>query len=109
MKKIYPIIGLIGLAIFSMPSKIFAVTETKTEFGSVSDLGQYLSIIFDWALPIAAALAVAIIIYSGIIYVTSGGNQETINKAKEYLIGALTGLALLFLIRLLISTLGLTV
>ena len=52
---------------------------------------------YPWALSVSGGLAVIVFIYSGYLYVTSAGNVEQISHAKEYIVGALSGLAFLIL------------
>lgn len=58
-------------------------------------LGQYIAAIFRWSLLIAGTLATVIIIFGGLIYMTSGGNAQRTKDAKERMAHALLGLILL--------------
>lgn len=66
------------------------------EFSSAG-LVQFMNVFYPWALSVSGGLAVIIFIYSGYLYVTSAGNMDQINRAKEYIFGALSGLAFLIL------------
>lgn len=78
-----------------------------TEFGEVNNVGQYVSNILKWAVPIIGGLAVLMLVYAGYIYVTSGGNPEALTRAKDIIIGVITGIILLFLIEvILVKTIG---
>lgn len=46
-------------------------------------------------LSFLALVAVSLVIYGGYIYMTAGGNQENIDKAKKILIGAVIGLIII--------------
>lgn len=48
------------------------------------------------ALGLVGSLALAVFIYGGITWVTSGGNQERITRGKNMLIWATLGLAVVF-------------
>jgi len=52
--------------------------------------------LYNWALGIGALLALAIIIYGGVLYSASAGNPSRIDEAKKWITSALFGLALLF-------------
>lgn len=67
---------------------------------------NYLSDIYRFSLNIGSSLAVLMIVYSGILYLTSRGDSTKINTAKEYTIGALIGLAMLYMIKFLSTVLG---
>lgn len=66
----------------------------KKEFKNV---GEYIQIVYSYALRIAAILAVVIIIIAGAQYVTSGGNSEMITSAKKRMTGALIGLFIAYM------------
>jgi hypothetical protein len=68
---------------------------------SYSSWGAYLSDIYKFAQYVGVFLAILMIVYAAVIYITSQGDTGKIGTAKEYLIGALVGLALLFLINYL--------
>ncbi|MEX2053955.1 MAG: pilin [Candidatus Colwellbacteria bacterium] len=52
--------------------------------------------LYNWALGIGSLLALAIIIYGGVLYSASAGNPSRIEEAKKWITSALFGLALLF-------------
>ncbi|MEX2053954.1 MAG: pilin [Candidatus Colwellbacteria bacterium] len=69
-------------------------TETPT---SVSlGLAHAVYNLYNWALGIGSLLALAIIIYGGVLYSASAGNPSRIEEAKKWITSALFGLALLF-------------
>lgn len=74
-----------------------------------NSFGEYFSDLVDLAVTVAGLLATAVIIYAGITYSKSEGRAEQINYAKELAAGALTGLAILLMIRLITPTLGIDV
>lgn len=53
--------------------------------------------IIDWIANIGIAIAVIMIIYAGLLFMTSGGNDEKVAKAKKALIWSLIGLAVLIM------------
>lgn len=53
--------------------------------------------IVNWALIFAGVAALFLIIYSGIKYIRSGGEQEQIKSARETLTYALVGLVVILL------------
>lgn len=88
--------------------KAIAQTTTNTDIpgGPVNGLTDYVNHILTWALPVIGTLAVLMIIYAGFIYMTSQGNPDRINSAKEIIIGVITGVALLFLTGIILRTIG---
>ena len=80
-----------------------------TDFGEVSNIGDYLSAVLKWVVPLIGGLAVLMLIYAGYIYMTSQGNPEALGRAKDIIIGVVTGILLLFLIEIiLVKTIGIS-
>lgn len=82
---------------------------TKTEFGKIDTFGQYFSIIYIWLIRFLWGASVLIGLYAGFLYMTSMGNSEAINKAKDLIFGVVFGIVLLFMIEVLVRTLGLNI
>ena len=74
-----------------------ALAATESELENSKNVGEFVSILFKWGVPVATSLAVAVMIYAGYLYMTSQGNPDTVKSAKDYIIGALIGLALIIL------------
>lgn len=55
------------------------------------------SIIIEWLIGFAGALAVISVIYSGIMYMTAGGDPKKSETAKKNLGWSITGLVVFFL------------
>ena len=51
--------------------------------------------IIDWLADIGIGIAIIMIVYSGLLFMTAAGNEEKIAKAKKALIWSLIGLAVL--------------
>ena len=66
-------------------------------------LGRYLQAWYGFAVGIAGIFATVVIMYGGFKYLASRGDQGQAAKGKEYIIGATTGLALVFLSYTIIS------
>lgn len=56
-----------------------------------------LSAIITYALSFLGVIAVLIVIYAGFKWMTAGGNEEQVNKAKKLLINGVIGLAIIIL------------
>lgn len=79
---------------------------TRMTAGGYSSWQNYLSDIYGFALDIGFSLAVLMIVYSAILYLTSQGDSSKINTAKEFTMGALVGLAMLYMVGVLAKLLG---
>jgi hypothetical protein len=53
--------------------------------------------IIQMVLGVLALVFLVLVIYAGLRWMTSGGNQETIDKAKKIITAALIGLVIIFL------------
>lgn len=83
-----------------------ALADVSTEFGPVSGVTEYVSKILKWLYPIIGGLALLMIIYAGYLYMTSQGNPDSVNRAKDIIIGVVTGIVLLFLIKVILNQIG---
>ncbi|MBI4948345.1 hypothetical protein HY844_02215 [Candidatus Berkelbacteria bacterium] len=77
--------------------------KDKLEYTSFS---EYFLALIKVASNIAIGLAVLMIVWGAFKYVTSGGDETKAREGKDVIIGALVGLALLFLIKLIIPIIG---
>lgn len=77
---------------------------SANEFAT-TDVGAFVKDFYDWALKICIGLAVVMLMYAGYLYVTSAGNTDQNNRAKEYIVGTLSGLVFLILASLVYNTL----
>lgn len=66
----------------------------------------YFNDLIGLAVQIAVGVSILIVVYAGFLYSRSQGEAATIATAKELVSGVLIGLAILFLIRLILPTLG---
>lgn len=67
----------------------------------------YIQAIYTYSITLGTSLAVLMIIYAGYKYLTSRGESSATSEAKDILGGALLGLAVLLLIRLILNFIGL--
>lgn len=118
MKKIFLIVLFLGI-IFIVSNTLAADVpdvpapalscpgnQIPTELGCVSSFGQYFSTILDWLVPALSAVAVLMAVYAGILYMTSMGNAENLEKAKTLIFSVIFGIGLLFLLELVVRLLG---
>jgi hypothetical protein len=80
------------------------LTGDKKTYGTFK---EYFLDLIKFAINIASALAVLMIVYGAFKYATSGGDENKAKDGKDIIVGALVGFGLLLLIRVLIPLLGL--
>lgn len=78
--------------ILGFPSFAIAALSNPIQANSFYDL---ITAIVNVLLAIGIPVAVIFIIYAGFLFVTAGGSEEQVKKAKEMLIWTLAGTALL--------------
>ena len=66
-------------------------------------LALLIGAIIDWLLVFAGALAVIAIVYSGIMYITAGGDPAKAEAAKKNLIWAILGVIIIALALVIVS------
>ncbi|PLX27762.1 hypothetical protein C0583_00785 [Candidatus Parcubacteria bacterium] len=59
-----------------------------------SSIAKYIKSIYQYAIGVVGIIATVIIMINGLIWITSMGNASRISGAKDWIIAALTGLAL---------------
>ena len=66
----------------------------------------YINCIYRFATWLAIGLAILMFIWGGYKYITSQGNPDSIEEAKTIISGAIIGLVLLILARLILMAIG---
>lgn len=77
--------------------KISAAETGEEQFRNAKSVGEYVTLLYKIGIPICLGLGGLVIIYAGYIYATSQGNPDSIKTAKDFIIGALVGIALIIL------------
>ena len=67
---------------------------------------SYVNAILKYSVRLGFVLAILMIIYAGIKYMTSQGNQTAINDAKEIMLGAIIGFVMLLLVNMILGFLN---
>jgi len=95
-KSFYTISSFLLLAPFfvvaSNDPKDYGLKDNPGAGGSATDFAVVIGKIVTWLLGFVGALAVLMIIVAGIMYLTSGGDEGRVEKAKQWLIYAIVGL-----------------
>lgn len=67
--------------------------------GGISDVYGWVSTLANWLFGLVLALAVIFILYAAFMYLTSGGDEEKVKKAKQFLVYAIIAIAIGLLAR----------
>lgn len=73
--------------------------------GGEVTFNEYFANLVGLATYVAVGVSVLVFVYAGVLYSRSQGQANVIAQAKEMVAGVLIGLAILFLIRLILPTL----
>lgn len=82
------------------PDLVKAITDSSV-FG-----GKSVNDIFTWTLGIGGVAALGVIIFGGVMYITSAGNASRQEDAKEWIKAAIYGLILLAAGYLILNTIN---
>lgn len=92
---------------------LFEPAEAAVELGvSIDGLTQltsfndYIEHLYRYSLIAGGALATLIIVYAGILYMTSQGESSRLQSAKDYFLGAIIGMAILLLMGTILNFIG---
>lgn len=112
-KRVITLFLISMLVVFSglfVSSAFLSAAEYKTQFGTVErgagSLGKWLDLVYGQMIVAGGLLAVLMIIYGGYRYMTSQGNPDNLNEAKEIIFYALAGLIVLFLTAVILRTIS---
>lgn len=84
-------IALVGTLV--MPLFAGAQPVLDTNITGYSDVTNIIGTVGNWMFGIILALAVIFILYAAFLYLTSGGDEEKVGKAKQYLVYAIIAIA----------------
>lgn len=79
-----------------------------TAFSNVQkgDLAGYIAAIYKYGVGVVAILAVIVIMWGGLVWLTSGGNTGQIDNAKQWISGAVLGLIIALTSFLILNTIN---
>lgn len=105
MKNLIVILTLCSL--FAMPLVATAATiggdpvkemetfKTSTGYTGTKTLTEVIGNVIKIVLTLVGIITVIIIVYAGSLWMTAGGNEDQVKKAKQWLKNAVIGLALI--------------
>jgi len=74
--------------------------------GTCSDYNCWIRKVWTWATAILIPLSILVLTAAGVVYMTSGGNPDRVGLAKKMIVGAVSGVGLIVLSRVLLTVLG---
>lgn len=76
--------------------------QIKSPIGEVT-AGELIGRIVEYLMGLVGVIAVLMLIWGGVMYMTSAGNEEKINTAKKIITGAIIGLVVALLAYLIVD------
>jgi hypothetical protein len=121
MKRLAFLVALLSLlaptpafAQVTLPSYCTSGTQINlgVPIGGVTSISRenafrcYVLLFYRYVIGVAIVLATIVVTWGGYIWLTSGGDPSKITHARELIIGALSGLALLLLASVVLRLIG---
>jgi len=91
-------IALLAILAFSLLLiSISSAIDIENPIASTSDIYTLVIKILDFLIILAIPLTAILVIYAGLLYITSAGNEEKVKTAQKALIWALVGFAVVLI------------
>jgi len=84
----------------------YPATQTGTQITPTTELPEFVKYLYEFGFFIGFASALISLLWAGILYVSAGANPTILQKAKDRVSGAVTGIILLALTYLIITTIN---
>lgn len=98
-------VGLAPTAAAKDPEPVEATLAVRIGgLTQTSNIGLYLATAFNWGIPVVAILAVTMIAWGGIKWLTAGGDSGRVTSARTTISNAVVGLILAMATYLILST-----
>ena len=101
-----------GTSTLLFPSVAFASTKNPMEWideildnliSAPLTLEEFVVKVLNWLIGASVILCVIMLIVSGFLYMTSGGNEDKVSKATKTLVNAIIGLVISFVAVMLVN------
>jgi cytochrome bd-type quinol oxidase subunit 2 len=99
-KKILATFGALTLFVdraFAQGAGFFGQDAGGITTSAKGTLGQNITTIINYFLGLLGLIAVAFLIYAGVLMVTAGGNEEQVKKAKKIITYSVIGIVIILL------------
>ena len=104
IKKIFFASASTMLALPALVSAQYAPPSNSHGLASDTDVNATLEKVLNYILAALATLSILVIVIAGIMYITSGGDEARVDKAKSWLTYAIIGLIIALLGFVIVST-----
>jgi len=91
-KFLSAVLVLFLVSVVAVPAIAAVKTGTKAGPEKMSDVVDLVKTIAGWFQAIVLAIAIFVIIYAGLTWMTAGGDEEKLGKARKMLIYGVVGI-----------------
>jgi energy-converting hydrogenase Eha subunit B len=85
----------------------------ETDYGTTGGLGAFINNIVQMIMTVGGLIFFGLLVYGGIQYLTSGGNEDTVESAQNTITYAVLGLVIIaaawFIVKILETVLGIQI
>lgn len=103
MKKLFSKISLGILALVPASALAYTAPTVTIKEPTETSVSSILGAVIDWVMILVGAITVLFIVWSGIQYVTAGGNKDKAESAKKTLTYAVIGLVVIILAKVIVE------
>ena len=98
MKKKFLLLFILSLVLLPQVTNAVSFFSPASTLGlGTADLQDTVIAIIQWVLGLIGLVAVVLILYGGFTWMTAGGNEEKVEKAKKIITGAVIGLVIVLI------------
>jgi amino acid transporter len=98
MKKQFLLLFILSLFLLPQATNAVSFYDPSSTLGLGSaDLQATIVSVIQWILGFLGLIAVVLILYGGFTWMTAGGNEEKVEKAKKIITAAVIGLVIVLL------------
>jgi len=109
IKKIKNAFYVVSSTMLALPAMVSAQGYAQpTNPGGMpdSDINDVITNVLNWFLGFLAVLSILMIVIAGIMYITSGGDEGRVDKAKSWLTYSIIGLVVALLGFVIVKAVG---
>ena len=103
IKSTYKSVMTVGMLVYSTASAYAVEIPLPENLTQDSDLIAFIHRVINLAIGLAGLIAVVLLVYNGIQYILSSGDEAKVDKATKGIIYAIVGLVICFLSVLIVN------
>jgi len=89
-----PLVPAFASTIGGIEGNLKAAAETGAGFNAPLDPRVQASLYIRYALQVVGIIFLVLMVYAGFLWMTAGGNEENVDKAKKLIMAAVIGIAI---------------